>query len=109
MLRAKDVQQGDTGHSLCLPILPCPTLATRSSLGVIVTPPPKLVNPGLALSLSPLLLFPEEELLAPPPRPQVGLGVLSSRSADGLTRVWAPLCPLAQSLVGIRWCPWVTG
>lgn len=103
------MQQGDTGHSLCLPILPCPTLATRSSLGVIVTPPPKLVNPGLALSLSPLLLFPEEELLAPAPRPQVGLGVLSSRSADGLTRVWAPLCPLAQPLVGIRWCPWVTG
>lgn len=98
-----------TQDTVCASVLPCPTLATRSSLVVIVTPPPKLVNPGLALSLSPLLLFPEEELLAPAPRPQVGLGVLSSRPADGLTRVWAPVCPLAQPLVGVRRCPWVTG
>lgn len=98
-----------TQDTVCASPSSRPTLATHSSLGVIVTPPPKLVNPGLALSLSPLLLFPEEELLAPAPRPQVGLCVLSSRSADGLTRVWAPLCPLAQPLVGIRWCPWMTG
>lgn len=96
--------QGDTGRGLCLPILPYPTLATCSSLGVTVTPPLKLVNPGLALSLSPLLLSAEDEQVPSPGAPGPG-STLSSRPAHSLPWVWAPMCPVAQPLVGVRWCP----